>query len=549
MSFIQTRKLKFDAEGRIVSGSAAVIDVHYVKDGKYHSKQVVREKLGKVVELYSKKRGLFQSPTRGLVVYDAEKDEFSAPLSKQETVEHISDPEISEELFPAPNVHTVFGDVYLLFEILFKTGILKLIVNSFSNKIFIERLLCHILHDILKDGSKIHCDDFILKSFAYYVIQDIQLNSLRSDTEFFTEMGNDKKKMQFFTKYISFMREENTNFGKTCFVDSTPLPNDIDSPFSALCSHGVDSSSFQMRLILVLDELTCCPIWFDIIPGNVLDINTLKPLIKDIEISLDINLSSFILDAGYASKELIQSFKIQNDNEPIPERRYLVRMPAKKGFPFKKLYLEMKQFFKRGKYNFIRRTHSYFGRSKKINFFDTDTMCYIYVDEYNALKGFTDFVSKNPNEFDKMKDKDKDWYKVKFGFFVLISNYIKSPSEILDDYFSRTNIESEFKTDKEYLKLLPLRKWTDTTVRGKIFSDIINSIVRHKMYEYIKGKTWSISSVIGKCQSLMCFRDDSENTVYTEAPNKQVKEFYKCFDIDIPQSIHMQSYIDKIYNS
>lgn len=56
------------------------------------------------------------------------------------------------------------------------------------------------------------------------------------------------------------MRKTNPNFGKCCYVDSSPLPNDIDNnPFNALSCHGVDSSSIQTRLVLVLDEETGLP--------------------------------------------------------------------------------------------------------------------------------------------------------------------------------------------------------------------------------------------------------------------------------------------------
>lgn len=99
-----------------------------------------------------------------------------------------------------------------------------------------------------------------------------------------------------------------------------------------------------MRLAMVLDESTLYPVWYDIIPGNILDISTLTTVTKDVEISLDIKLNSYTLDAGYASKELIQNFEMQKEGEPIPEKRYLVRMPAKKGFPHKELYNEMKDF-------------------------------------------------------------------------------------------------------------------------------------------------------------------------------------------------------------
>lgn len=92
----------------LVSGSASIVDVEYVKEEKYHSKQVMRERLGKVIYLSEdKKVGVFQSPTRGLVEYNSEKDEMG-PVD-------LDDPRIGHTtLFPEPLIHTVFGDSYLL---------------------------------------------------------------------------------------------------------------------------------------------------------------------------------------------------------------------------------------------------------------------------------------------------------------------------------------------------------------------------------------------------------------------------------------------------
>ena len=548
MAFIRTRKLKYDNENRIVSGTAAIIESHYIPGNvKNHSRQVVREKLGKVVELYSKKCGLFLSPTRGLVIYNSETDEFSDPVTREEIPDVFDDQETSTRLFPDANVHTVFGDSYLLLEILRKTGLLPVLRDSFSEKVFFERFLCHMLHGILKDGSRITCDDFMAKSFASYIIRDVPLPSLKSDTAFFSVMGEDKTKLSFFRNYINIMRQKHKDFGKACFVDSTPLPNDIDSPFSALCSHGIASTAMQMRLVLILDEATLRPIWFDIIPGNVLDISTLKHITKDVEVSLDIQLNGFYLDAGYASKELVKSFIIQGKDEPVPEKKYLVRMPAKRGYPHRSLYTQMKNLFSKAKYDFIRKGHSYFGKRKQVKIFDTDVYAYVYVDHYNALKGYTDFVSKKPEAFEKLSDREKDWHKVKYGYFVLISNYRKTPADMLDDYFSRTRIETTFKTDKEYLKLLPIRKWNDATIRGKILSDIIDSIVRQSAHELGKDTIYSMSAMIGKTQSLMCFIDSKDNMVYVDTPNRQVKDYYKAYGISIPETLNATEYATRIY--
>ena len=548
MAFIRTRKIKYDSENKIVSGTAAIIESHYIPGNvKNHSKQIVREKLGKVIELYNNKSGLFLSPTRGLVVYNSETDEFSDPVTREEIQTIVETPEITERLFPDANVHTVFGDAYLLFEVLKKTGLNNVLREAFPEKVIYERFLCHLLHGILKDGSRITCDDFVAKSFASYIAKDIPLDTLKCDTAFFSFMGEDKIKLAFFKSYIKMMRSSHPDFGKACFVDSTPLPNDIDSPFNALCSHGIAATAMQMRLILILDETTLRPIWFDIIPGNVLDINTLKVITKDIEVSLDIRLNGYILDAGYASKELIQSFTLQGKEEDIPEKKYLVRMPAKRGYPHRKLYTEMKDLFSKAKYDFIRESHSYFGKMKQVTVFGTEVYAYVYVDHYNALKGYTDFLSRKPEEFEKLSDREKDWHKAKFGYFVLICNYRKTPEEILDDYFSRTRIETTFKSDKEYIRLLPLRKWSDTTVRGKILSDMVDSIIRQTVHELGKGTIYSMSAMIGKTQSLMCFLDSRDNTVYVDPPNKQVKEYYKGYKVSIPEQLNLTDYEKELF--
>lgn len=51
MAFIKAQKVRKDESGRIVSGSAAIVDTVYGHFGSYHSRHVVRERLGKVLFL------------------------------------------------------------------------------------------------------------------------------------------------------------------------------------------------------------------------------------------------------------------------------------------------------------------------------------------------------------------------------------------------------------------------------------------------------------------------------------------------------------------
>jgi hypothetical protein len=535
MAFIKAQKIVRDSSGVIIKGSAAIVDTIYVSTkSRSHSKQQVREKLGKVVFLSDDhKSGIFMSPTRGLIEYNSITDEFTS-VNKD-------DPRVNDtNCFPETEIHTVFGDTYLLLNFLEKQDIISVLRTVFPKDEEYERILCHILHGILKDGSRISCDNFIQKSFASYVFKDIPIGSLHSDTRFFSLLGDDNKKMLFFKTFIAMMQKKNKNFGKACYVDSTPLPNDIDdNPFNALCCHGVASSEVMTRLILVLDEESGLPVWYDIIPGNVLDINTVMTVVNDVADSLGIEIDSLVLDAGYVSKELIGAFHIGTD------KKIIGRMPARRGYPFKTLYWEVKELIGKGKYAFVRNHHTYFGVQKKIELFENNVFAYIYVDQNNALKRFGDYLTEHEEEYSELKAKDKDWLTVKNGYFVLISNRDTTPKNLLSEYFSRTDIEVVFKASKEYLDLLPLSKWTDQTVRGKILHDIINTICLLNLRKELNNTGKSVSEIIGKCQALMCYRNRND-IVTVETPSKQVKEYYKLLEIDVPAHVNLNKFTTSI---
>jgi len=534
MAFIKAQKLVYNDDGSIKSGSAAIVDVTYQdkehRTGAYHSKQVVRERLGRVLYLSEdKKYGIFLSPTRGLVSYDVTKDEFAAVEQNDSLIDR-------EKWCASPEIHTVFGDAYLLLTFMKNTGMTRILRSVFPKDEEYERVLAHILHGILRDGSHIGCDDFIEKSFASYVLDDVAPATLRSDTRFYSLLGDDRIRVAFFKAFVKEMRKQDASFGKGCYIDSTPLPNDITgNPFNALSCHGITSCSTQIRLALVLDEKTGFPVWFDIIPGNVIDLNTTLTLMADIADTLDIVIDSLVLDAGYVSQELIKLI------HKGTEKTMIARMPAKKGYPFKTLYWRVKDEIFRGKYEFLLRGHMYFGKQIPQKIFEYDEYCYVYVDKENALQHLRDYIEEHADEYYAMSDKDKDWYNVKFGYFILLSNRDETPKQILTEYFEREDIEGVFKTSKEYLRLLPLSKWTDLTVRGKILQDTIDTIIDLQMRGQILPSGLSCSRVIGKIQSLMCHLAKG-GKIYVEQPSKQVKEYYNLFKIKIPNEVDVSDF-------
>lgn len=198
MAFIKVQKVQYAENGIITSGSAAIVETQYDPTDKYHSKHTVRERLGKVLWLAAdKKSGIFESPIRGTVEYNASTDTFRSVPS--------GDPRLKQRNTSAaePQIHLVFGDVFFLLTSMASTGFPDTLREAFSDRSLRERLLCHLLHDIARDGDRISCDNFHRKSVTSLLFPDIPASSLKKDTAFFSSLEQDPARAATFQPYLS----------------------------------------------------------------------------------------------------------------------------------------------------------------------------------------------------------------------------------------------------------------------------------------------------------------------------------------------------------
>ena len=383
-------------------------------------------------------------------------------------------------------------------------------------------------------------------------------DSLRYDEYYFNALGYDSLKVSFFRRFVAMTKKKDRDFGTSVYVDSTPIPTDSDNPMSRLCCHGTGSSCTQIRLAFVLDQKSGLPVWYDIIPGNVLDVNNLKDELTDVEKSLKISIESMVLDAGYSSKELLGSIN--------GGRKLIIRMPERKGYPYQELFDSVEKEYNNPDRIFVRNGHNYVAVRKQIELFgDVAIDAYSYIDKDNAESGMKKAEirmsedSKAKKEFDAKPENERKRYLMEGGYFVLLSNYGYDEKKTLGEYFGRTHIENFFKDSKEGRRLLPLCKWDDRSVRGKILSDMISTILytlfRKEMSEAKcrysedgkkKGRKpkdllplnqITVSEVLSGCSTLMCMKDG--DTVYIDTPMKEVKEYFGFFGITIKGSMTM----------
>lgn len=103
------------------------------------------------------------------------------------------------------------------------------------------------------------------------------------------------------------------------------------------------------------------------------------------------------------------------------------------------------------------------------------------------------------------------------------------------------DIESFFKTSKEYLSLLTLSKWTRETINGKLLNDIISTILYLKIRKVISKTGLTMTKLFGRASSLMCTKN-KDGTIIVEEANRQVKEVFKAAGIKIPSSLNLEEF-------
>ena len=336
------------------------------------------------------------------------------------------------------------------------------------------------------------------------------------------------------------MRKKEADFGKACYVDSTELPSEAqNNPYVHLrTERGVTTS--EMRMALILDEKSSLPVWYTIFPGNLMDVNTLRDVVDEVHADLGVTISSLVLDAGYASRDLIQTYAAGNN------KNIVVRMPSRRGYPYKTLYHKLRSQFEQPKYIFVRENSIYYGRRRQITLFGVDLFAYVYVDKQRALDGYREFIKKYPDQYSQLKDGERKWMAVHADYFVLLSNQELEPATLLDMYISRTHIEAVFKSGKSFEGLLPLAKWNELSVRGKILQDVIQTIIRSLLLKATSGYKGSLADVFHEAASIACFAEPHDS-LRVETANKQARLAHKELGYKVPSTLSLEVWKSRLY--
>jgi hypothetical protein len=417
----------------------------------------------------------------------------------------------------------VFGDIYIVNQFISNFGLLNLFKTACIDNL--DTLLLMILLRILTDYPNSAAFDFWEDTAAFYLFPHAKVQSQRI-SEFLDYIGTEEVHQTFFSNYINFIRAMNPKV--VALIDSTGLQNSIKMSLTAINNHnGVINN--EVRLISVVDKNSGFPVYYRYVPGNIVDVSTLKMVVSELH-QYKVIIDHAILDAGYYSEENISLLHKNNI-------KFLTRMSARKGI-YESLLRQYIPNIKTGANYIAYGERTLFVQKVKITLTNSQipVNCYICLDNEKYQLDYLTYYSK----FDKNISKEKhELDSLKFGVFILISTLDLEISDLLPTYYNRQTVEQIFDYMKNDANMLPLGNHIVSTFSGHIMISFMATICVVALNNALKDHNISFSSAIRRLKTYCCKVYD--NFMSTDVPTKKVNDILKALKITIPTRIYFDN--------
>ena len=457
--------------------------------------------LGRVID---RDNGIFKSRKRGTFKYS-----LTNGFSEISAAEQIQAPEEEKLILD-------FGDAYVLYELLLKSGFWKLFRSVLPGW---EDTLCAMLfYKVVRGGANCYASDWWSGSFTRIICPGAKVESQRVN-EFLKVLGNEHVQSQFFPKYLAKISEWQKNHG--ILVDSTGMPNDIDFPLTAMNNHNGLIGN-ETRLILAVDRLTSLPLLYRYSAGNIVDVTRLTSTILELQ-AYGVNVDFSIVDAGYYSEKNIRDLYSNSI-------RFITRIK-----PNLKLYKELVADNVDGLES---RSNAVFYRDRllyikcvPLELFGCQAYAYVAIDHQRRSDESYSYLKKVIDNGDLPHDEIDRKIKSK-GMFILLSSECVDVSEVLPLYSMRQSIEQAFDLYKNNDDLLPLRTYGEDTFRGHLMLAFLSTVAYMHVNKSLDGLNVCADGAFRSLQKLKCKVFDDR--ILIREASKKDNDIAKHLQIELP---------------
>ncbi len=110
-------------------------------------------------------------------------------------------------------------------------------------------------------------------------------------------IGTPEQKRNFLIAHIEYVLAS-TDKDVSVLIDSTGLPDKSNLPITRFSNHEGEVK-IEFRMIALVQHSTCLPLFYEIIPGNVVDVSSTLRIVR-MAVQYNFNVSHTIGDAGHA---------------------------------------------------------------------------------------------------------------------------------------------------------------------------------------------------------------------------------------------------------
>lgn len=330
-----------------------------------------------------------------------------------------------------------FGDSYLFCEF-FKNSNLSALLSE-NIKIFPE-ILALIIYRLCCQSAMYNATHWYEGNILSILLKPNDLSS-QNISRVLAYLGQEDVQKSFFDRYLKSVESYQENI----IIDASSLPNQIHHPFSEW-GHSDNSIEKQFRFLCVIDQKTKTPLFYRFIPGNIVDISTLKTTISELKLMGGKN-KFVLLDAGYYSEEnIIELYENEID--------FLMRLPSQRSL-YKTCVLEHLEDIEQIQYATQYNKRVLFVKPIQTALYDHPGWVYIVLDPTRKAKEMNTVVSAY------LDDHKKQCYWIVINTDKIDFKKIKLPKNCVSAYVKMENNHKQLfyvRNQNRQVELLSIEK-------------------------------------------------------------------------------------------
>lgn len=327
----------------------------------------------------------------------------------------------------------------------------------------------------------------------------------------------------------------------------------------------------QINLAMLYGERSMLPVYYRKLPGNISDVKTIENLLKDIDY-LDLEKLNFVFDRGFYSEKNINDLMKRH-------HKFLISVRTSLNLASRHLDKIRSTFVTRSNYNpelhLYVKTFSdewdYTEDKPRLGETQTDKRrVYIHIyfndqhctDDRNRFNHMLDRYEEEIRSGDRDPEHEKQYMRFfnvhetpirgrnitynddairkaekDYGYFVLLSNGIKDPSEALRRYRLRDLIEKSFGNLKDRLDMRRMSVSSEENFEGKLFVQFVAlelmSYIKKQMDVNNLYKNYTMQSMLDTLDIIEYYQQPGRTHHLSEITEKQ-QTLYKLIGVEVP---------------